>query len=576
MRHTRTWLVAIAAAALALAVRLPADERLAPFDELYHWKRIVSSVQHFPQVLEFDRERGIGGAFCPWPPLYDLSAAAVARLAGARGPDEILRIIRWIPPLLTAILAGLAAAIIARHSLFAGVIAAVPLAVGPFLVSASSAGDVDHHFLEPFLVLAIAGATVLVVRARDRGSAVAAGVSLAAALIAALFVQTALIIAAALAFVCVFGRHRLACAAAAASFASAAVVVAVYRVTRLPGFPDGPWFLGWTHAALLAGAALALMLARRSAAVALATGALLALAVPGVADAMLGGVRFFGGDMWLETIDEFAPVWRPLSRLPNYIAGVGAGAVASLLLVRRSPAAAVVAVFTLTYIAATLPSRRFATVATVLAAVAGAMAVDALRRDGRRRSAGVLAMVVVIVPTLQLIAWSVTSPAPRPALARFEAVARELRDLPEDGGVLAPWSYGHMFDVMGGRPVIVDNFGTMPDAEVFRQAHAVVLSRSEEDVAAFCDRARVRYVVLGAPQGGIPTHVRLLALPMESYFRDGSATAHTRATWYWRAWRADPALRHFRRIMTRDGVVVLERDYGISFEAKLRGASDGT
>jgi len=48
--------------------------RITPVDELYHWKRMVYSACHFPHALEFDRDRGIGGEFCPWPPLYDVAS----------------------------------------------------------------------------------------------------------------------------------------------------------------------------------------------------------------------------------------------------------------------------------------------------------------------------------------------------------------------------------------------------------------------------------------------------------------------------------------------------------------------
>ena len=575
MRERRTWLIAIAAAVLALAVRLPADEDIAPFDELYHWKRVVYSVQHFPQVLEFDIDRGAGGAFTPWPPLYDLSAAAVARLAGAREADEVLRVIRWIPPVLTAILVGLATSIIARGSILAGAIAAVPLAAGPFLAVASSPGDIDHHFLEPFLVLAIAGATVLLSRARDRRSGAAAALCLGAALVAAMFVQTALILAAALCFISLFGRDRLATTTGAAAFSCAALAVLAYRITRPEGFPDGPWFLGWTHVALLSGAALALLLAPGGRPAALVAGGLLAAAIPGVVEDLAGGARFLGGDAWLNTIDEFAPVWHPLSRVPNYVAGLGAGAIASLLLIGRSRHATIIAIFTLAYIAATLPSRRFSTIATVLATVAGSMAVEALYRAHHRAGSAAMGLLVVVVPVVQLTAWRTTVVPPMPHPSRFEAAARQLRIMPGDGGILGPWSYGHMFGVIGGRPVVIDNFGTMGGG-VFHEAHAVVLSSREADVAAFCDRVGARFVVLDAPHRGVPQHARVLTLPMESFFRDGAPTAHARATWYWRAASGDVALTQFRRVSARDGVVVLERDQRGSLSANLQGASDGT
>src|SRR5258706_181212 len=51
------------------------------------------------------------GAFCPWPPLYDLAAGGIARVYGDRTPREVLARVVWLPPLVTslfiAVLAGL-------------------------------------------------------------------------------------------------------------------------------------------------------------------------------------------------------------------------------------------------------------------------------------------------------------------------------------------------------------------------------------------------------------------------------------------------------------------------------------
>src|SRR5439155_1159436 len=55
--------------------------QLAPFDELYHAKRIVYSATHLFRVLTEDPNRGPRGAFCPWPPLYDMLAGAFFGIA---------------------------------------------------------------------------------------------------------------------------------------------------------------------------------------------------------------------------------------------------------------------------------------------------------------------------------------------------------------------------------------------------------------------------------------------------------------------------------------------------------------
>ena len=92
--------------------------RIAPVDELYHWKRMAYSAAHFPRVLEFDRDRGISGAFCPWPPLYDVAGGGAARLLGANDRAEVLRRIVWFPPILFALFTAIAVCILARRNAF--------------------------------------------------------------------------------------------------------------------------------------------------------------------------------------------------------------------------------------------------------------------------------------------------------------------------------------------------------------------------------------------------------------------------------------------------------------------------
>src|SRR3954469_5364358 len=89
--------------------------RIAPVDELYHWKRMSYSAAHFPHVLEFDRDRGVDGAFCPWPPLYDVAGGGAARLLGATRSDEVLTRVIWFPPIVFALFTAVTVFILARR-----------------------------------------------------------------------------------------------------------------------------------------------------------------------------------------------------------------------------------------------------------------------------------------------------------------------------------------------------------------------------------------------------------------------------------------------------------------------------
>ncbi|HWS72500.1 MAG TPA: hypothetical protein VN605_10320, partial [Thermoanaerobaculia bacterium] len=226
----------------ALLPRVVGSHAPPPFDDLYHLKRIAWSAAHFPHVLAFDTDRGFHGAWCPWPPLYDATLGGVARLFGM---ESVL----WLPPLGMSLFAAALAWILARRlGLLAGAVAGLLVAIHPYLVPVSSVGSVDHHWAEPLLVTLILWSTIL---RRTRSSIV-----LGAAITIALFVQTALIVAAALAFIALFfiedDPRR-----GAIAFAIPAFAVALYRLAQPAAYPSNPWFLGWPHAAVLAAAAVA-------------------------------------------------------------------------------------------------------------------------------------------------------------------------------------------------------------------------------------------------------------------------------------------------------------------------------
>jgi asparagine N-glycosylation enzyme membrane subunit Stt3 len=133
--------------------------QISPIDELYQWKRMTYSAAHFPHVLDFDRDRGVGGAFCPWPPLYDWSAGGVARLLGATSRSDVLRRVVWFPPFVFALFVALAFVWLDRRfGRAAAIAAAAALAASPFAITMSSIGSIDHHWLEPILVFVILSA----------------------------------------------------------------------------------------------------------------------------------------------------------------------------------------------------------------------------------------------------------------------------------------------------------------------------------------------------------------------------------------------------------------------------------
>ena len=535
--------------------------RIAPVDDLYHWKRMTFSAAHFPQVLELDRDRGVGGAFCPWPPLYDLSAGAFARLFGARQTLDVLQRVIWIPPFVAAICVALTAFLAVRpFGLLAGSVLGIALSTSPFLVTDSSIGNIDHHWLEWPLTFAILGSVIVALR----GRAIAGGVLLALSIVAAMFVQTALLIACGLAFVVLFAASDG--TAAAIGFSAAAVVVAAYRLTRLPGYPDNPWFLGWAHVALFAAAAVAgaVLLFRRNRPLALACGIATVFAIPTAPASILAGTRFFGGQRWLQTIVEFQPMWKGQ---PADLLSQAAGLSAGLLLVwilaayavrRRDAVRGAIALYAILYLLLTISSRRFWSVGIPLLALAGAVSVTIL--SGRRRM--LAAAAVALIPAIQLALWL---PDLKPPIEEQQMpwirTALFLQRQPRMGRVLAPWSIGHVLDVIGERAVVIDNFGTMPDSIAFGNASDALLSRDEDSLARYCDRTGVRYLVIDNPLYGLRGVAAAVGIDPGAFVQSDAQgrpvriTRLAEATWWWRAYfgrgRAVPAEGIFGRPFTR-------------------------
>jgi asparagine N-glycosylation enzyme membrane subunit Stt3 len=559
--------LALAFFVLALACRLlnapyafdGGKPRIAPVDELYHWKRMTYSAAHFPHTLELDCDRGVGGAFCPWPPAYDVLAGGFTRLLGAStgtdrsvcaASDEVLARVIWFPPILFALFTGIAVWILARRrGALVATITGIALATSPFLVTTSWIGSIDHHYLEPVLTFAILGAAILAIHAVTRRERIRAGILLGVAITAAMFVQTALLIAAALAFVILFFATDG--VAASLGFSIATIAVAIYRLTRAPGFPDNQWFLGWTHATLFAAAAIACasIASRQRRTVALIVGGLIVIAIPTVRTSLFTGSHFLGGDRWLRTIQEFQPLWRARGDdLLSDVAGLSGGAIVVWFLAiraikTRDSARFAVALFAITYFGLTITSRRFWIVAIPLLALAGATYVPLI---ARKRLAILAALAIALPPPLQLAGWLMTPQAIPPNQRQWIRATSFIRTLPP-GRVLGPWSMGHAIDVEGNHPVIVDNFGTMPEPKTFDVAQEALLSSSEQALAGYCGAANVRYLILEQPRFGIASANAIL----------GTRRA-AESTWWWRVWRGEKP-KFFRVIWSEPELRIYER-----------------
>jgi asparagine N-glycosylation enzyme membrane subunit Stt3 len=286
---------------------------------------------------------------------------------------------------------------------------------------------------------------------------------------------------------------------------------------------------------------------------ALAAGAAVIVATPAAADAILGGSHFLGGDPWLRTISEFQPV---ITEAPIDLVSDVALLSGGLILVwpfavrawrRRDLTEGTIALFAITYLVLDLSSRRFRPLAIVFLALAGAIEASRIFTTSRRRSVAIAAMLLIVSPpAIQLLLWR-SQPIADTHPSWFRAAAF-FRSQTAGGRVLAPWSMGHLLDVVGGRPVIVDNFGSMPDAIDFARANDALLTKDERTLARYCDENAIRWVVFTEPLGGIAEAAAVNDLDQTRYVDGKQARPLARATCWWRAIHGGAALTRFRRV----------------------------
>ena len=420
---------------ISLVLRSRATHEIGPYDDAYHWKRIEYSAAHFPRVLAFDSDRN---AWCPWPPLYDMTMAAIARVVG-------LERVIWVPPIAFSLFA-------ATLAITFGWIAGLGVALAPYLIDVSSVARIDHHWIEPMFAVAI-------VFAPKRP------LLLAIVMTCALFVQPALIIACGLVF---FVCDR----SAARSFAFAAAAVVIYRLST--PYPDNGWFLGWPHAALLAAASVALSLKPKW--YAIPVGA--AIALPWLPQ-ILEGMLFIRGDRWFRSIVEFQPMFHHAASIGTDVANIGGGVIALLFFARRREPA--ITLFAIVYLLLAITSQRFLVPGIAMFAIAGQVA--AIDRKTW------MAAALTLLPPL---CYDIAAPPATAAPHRF-AVVDQIAKLPP-GRVLAPWYMGHAIDVFARHAVVIDNFGTMPDDTRFQLATEALAN--PRVIRAYCKLNHVRYVVI--------------------------------------------------------------------------------
>jgi hypothetical protein len=295
-------------------------------------------------------------------------------------------------------------------------------------------------------------------------------------------------------------------------------------------------------------------------------GSLSACAVPHAAPALLSGSRFFGGDPWLATIVEFQPLFfAGWSSALSGAARLGAGIVLLLAVTRPSSGSRgypVLLLFAAAYLVAALTSQRFLVCAVTLLALGGAVAVGrCLKAKGWPLA--LLATALVLLPWLVLLPERIPARVPNfpPEALPFGRAALAIQGR-GPGRVLSPWSWGHLFHVIGGKPVLVDGFGASIGRGQFENALGAVLAAREDHVADFCRRTQTRWIVLDNPLTHLTVQAQAIGLSPGDFVRPGKPAQilpRTRFSFWWRAYfdrgravtepgRSAPAFREFRMV----------------------------
>jgi dolichyl-diphosphooligosaccharide--protein glycosyltransferase len=128
---------------------------LPGYDEYYHMRRILYTVDHFPGTLWFDSYLNYPHGFnITWPPLFDQVSAALSVALGQHSQAGIEMVSAYVPMLIGSI--AIVVVYYLVRELFDGrvaLLAAFMTALAPYYLLYTMFGALDHHCLEVLLLL---------------------------------------------------------------------------------------------------------------------------------------------------------------------------------------------------------------------------------------------------------------------------------------------------------------------------------------------------------------------------------------------------------------------------------------
>lgn len=128
---------------------------LPGYDEFYHMRRILYTVDHFPNTLWFDSYLDYPYGFnLTWPPLFDQLFAALSLSLGQRSQPGVEMVSAFLPIVLGAL--AIVVIYFLIREIFDGktaLLAAFMTAIAPYYIPKTTIGAIDHHGLEVLLML---------------------------------------------------------------------------------------------------------------------------------------------------------------------------------------------------------------------------------------------------------------------------------------------------------------------------------------------------------------------------------------------------------------------------------------
>ncbi len=508
-----------------------------PDDPPAHLRRALLTMAHWPSTPTFDPyvnypDHGL----LYWPPGLAWLTAGLARTFYGTTPDPLAVewVASWLPPVVGGLVApatyGLARTVAGRGRALA---AATLAGIAPSAVQAMVPGRLDHHFLEPLLVLGVAAGVIVGARGRRWPWAVLGGVTIGVAFLTwpGVLLHLGALCAAVLLAALLLGERGAALSVSGARTFAVGVFAAIPAVALSPWRDTAVFYAPSSlHLLLLALGALSLWAAAQPDDTPLIGAlprvarflvgpavALLCLAVGPVRDAVIAGSQYTAGSPFVAFVNESGGVLSdPRLLMERATLPVLASILVAPTLLRKTSArlpegGVVIALISLVFFGLALLGRRWLAPWVPFGAI---VVVLALPAPAPRR----LATLTLTPSLLALSRLQVLGVGERAGQRFLQHVAEVVPPASADSldleeapafGMVTPWWLGHLATWETGLPTLGNNYFGTPWYDASNVATLTLyLEEDCEKAAAWLSARRLRYVLVTLDSADIGAGLR--------------------------------------------------------------------